>query len=108
MVLNPLRAGMVELKRQIYLGDDRFVETMQAKSEGLSKAVGVPKTQTRPPAPPIEELASKYRNRNEAIAAIYATGEYSYQQIADFYGLHFTTVGKIVRKERTSERVGDD
>ena len=96
------------LKRQIYLGDDRFVETMQAKSEGLSKAVGVPKTQTRPPAPPIEELASKYRNRNEAIAAIYATGEYSYQQIADFYGLHFTTVGKIVRKERAAQRVGGD
>ena len=96
------------LKRQIYLGDDRFVETMQAKSEGLSEAVGVPKTQTRPPAPPIEELASKYRNRHEAIAAIYATGEYSYQQIADFYGLHFTTVGKIVRKEGASKRVRDD
>ena len=88
------------LKRQIYLGDERFVERMQATREGLSKAVGVPKTQKRPPAPPIEDLASKYRNRNEAIAAIYATGEYSYQQIADFYGLHFTTVGKILRKER--------
>ena len=43
---------------------------------------------------------SKYKNRNDAIVAAYATGVYSYQQIADFYGLHFTTVGKILRKAR--------
>jgi hypothetical protein len=25
-------------------------------------------------------------------------GEYSYQQIAEFFGVHFTTVGRIVRR----------
>jgi DNA-directed RNA polymerase specialized sigma24 family protein len=73
---------------------------MQAKCEGLSKTVGVPQVQKRPPAPPLEELASKYEDRNQGIVVAYATGEYSYQQIADFYGLHFTTIGKILRKAR--------
>jgi hypothetical protein len=90
-----------DLNRQIYLGDAQFVERMQAKREGLSKTAGVPKAQKRPPAPPLAALASTYPNRNEGIVAAYATGEYSYQQIADFYGLHFTTVGKILRKART-------
>ena len=90
-----------DLNRQIYLGDEAFVERMQAKHEGLSKTVGVPKAQKRPPAPALERLASSYKSRNEGIVAAYATGEYSYQQIADFYGLHFTTVGKILRKART-------
>lgn len=27
----------------------------------------------------------------------YATGGYSYQKIADYFGVHFTTVGRIVR-----------
>ncbi len=90
-----------DLNRQIYLGDAQFVERMQAKREGLSKTVGVPKAQKRSPAPPLEALASRYPNRNEGIVAAYATGEYSYQQIADFYGLHFTTVGKILRRART-------
>jgi DNA-directed RNA polymerase specialized sigma24 family protein len=27
----------------------------------------------------------------------HATGAYSYQQIADHFGIHFTTVGRIVR-----------
>ena len=76
---------------------------MQAKSEGLSETVGVPKAQKRPPAPPLEEFASSYEDRNQGIVAAYATGEYSYQQIGDFYGLHFTTVGKILRKSRASQ-----
>ncbi len=31
------------------------------------------------------------------MAAAHATGEYSYQQIAAHFGVHFTTVGRIVR-----------
>ena len=89
-----------DLSRQIYLGDDAFVKRMQARCEGLSNTVGVPRAQKRAPAPPLEELASGYDNRNDAIVAAYATGEYSYQQLGDFYGLHFTTIGKILRKAR--------
>ena len=89
-----------DLNRQIFLGNEAFVERMQTKSEGLSKTVGVPKAQKRRPAAPLEELASRYEDRNQGIVAAYATGEYSYQQIGDFYGLHFTTIGKILRKAR--------
>ena len=77
-----------------------FVERMQAQCDGLSKTVGVPQAQKRSPAPPLVELALKYENRNEGIVAAYETGAYSYQEIADFYELHFTTVGKILRKAR--------
>jgi DNA-directed RNA polymerase specialized sigma24 family protein len=34
--------------------------------------------------------------------AAHGTGEYSYQQIADFFGVHFTTVGRVVRRSRQS------
>ncbi|MBU0499970.1 MAG: hypothetical protein KJ558_16755, partial [Gammaproteobacteria bacterium] len=47
---------------------------------------GVPKAQKRPPAPPLERFMAEYANRDEGIAAAYATGEYSYQQIADRCG----------------------
>ena len=48
---------------------------MQAKFEGLSKTVGVPKVQKRPPAPALEEFASSYEDRNQGIVAVYATGK---------------------------------
>ena len=92
-----------DLNRQIFLGNDRFVERMQAKQEGLSDAVGVPNVQKRPPATPLDKISSEYDDRNKGILASYATGEYSYQQIADHYGLHFTTVGKIVRRARVEQ-----
>jgi len=91
-----------DLNRQIFLGSEAFVERMQARCKGLSETVGVPKAQKRPPAPPLEQLASRYKDRNQGIVAAYATGEYSYQEIADFYGLHFTTIGKILRRVRAT------
>ncbi|MES9859064.1 MAG: hypothetical protein ABW166_21100 [Sedimenticola sp.] len=93
-----------ELNRQVFLGDDDFVERMQTKHAGLSRVVGVPKAQKRPPAPSLDQISSEYEARDEGILAAYATGEYSYQQIAVHYGLHFTTVGKNVRKTRNQQK----
>jgi len=94
-----------DLNRQIFLGDDAFVERMQSKDEMLSKTVGVPKGHKRPPAPPIGKLMAEHTDRDSGIAAVYATGEYSYQEIADYLGLHFTTVGKIVRRAKPEKKV---
>jgi putative transposase len=92
------------LNQQIYLGDDEFVAGMLANDESTGEAIGVPKVQRRVPAPPLELLASGYATRDAGIVAAYATGEYSYQQIGQFYGLHFTSVGNIVRRARCREK----
>lgn len=86
------------LKGQIYLGDEEFVKRMQANLELVRTDVNIPKRRRRLPAPSLEQLASQYVDRNQAIHAAYRTGQYSYQEIGDYFGLHFTTVGQIVRK----------
>jgi len=92
------------LNRQVFLGDDRFVSLMQEKIKGVSQDVNIPKAQRRPPAPSLQAIAAKHDSRDYAIVAAYATGQYSYQQIAEFFGLHFTTVGKIVRAARSGNK----
>lgn len=52
--------------------------------------------QRRPP-PPVEHVAGKHSHRDEAIVAAHASGGCSDQQIAEYFGVHFTTVGRIVR-----------
>jgi hypothetical protein len=52
------------------------------------------------------QLSPRARNRDEAIVAAYATGEFSYQRIATFFGLHFTAVGRIVRATRKRKNNG--
>lgn len=70
------------LNRQVFLGDDHFVQQMQQKVKGLSEDFNIPKTHRRPTALPLEKITKAHANRNEAIMAMYATDEYSYLQIA--------------------------
>jgi len=39
-----------------------------------------------------------HRDRNAAIMTAYATGAYSYREIAEHFGIHLATVGRVVRK----------
>ena len=91
------------LNRQVFLGDDAFVERMQNAHDALRSVtadVNIPRAHRRPPAPPLSEIAATHSDREAAMAVAHASGEYSYQQIAEFFGVHFTTVGRVVRASR--------
>ena len=45
-----------------------------------------------------QAIRRQHKNRDDAIRAAYETGAYSYQEIAKEFGVHFTTVGRIVRQ----------
>ena len=91
--------GMWEgLRQQIYLGDAAFVHRMQAKAKVRGDAMTVPRAQRRPPAPTLAAISARHPDRNAAIMAAYATGAYSYREIAEHFGVHLATVGRIVRK----------
>jgi transposase len=49
-------------------------------------------------AKPLELYSSIYDKR-EAIKKAYATGGYTLKQIAAHFGLHYSTVSRIVNKE---------
>ncbi len=85
------------LRQQIYLGDEKFVERMQSKAQVSGDELTVPRAQRRSPAPSLATLAAGHGERDAAIVAAYATGAYSYREIAAHFGLHLATVGRIVR-----------
>lgn len=94
-----------ELKHQIYLGDDRFVTQTQARlDDEKADDVNIPWGQRRGPAPALDAIAARHKDRNRAMVEAYETGEYSYQRIGQHFGVHFTTVGRIVRGARNTER----
>lgn len=87
-----------DLQGQIYLGDDDFVEQMRGKLGERKEDVNIPRIQQRGPAPKLSAVRRQHKNRDDAIRAAYQTGAYSYQQIGKEFGVHFTTVGRIVRQ----------
>ena len=87
-----------DLKGQIYLGDYDFVAEMRGKLGEGDEDVNIPRVQQRGPAPNLGAIHRQHANRDDAIRAAYDTGDYSYQQLAKEFGVHFTTVGRIVRQ----------
>jgi REP element-mobilizing transposase RayT len=87
----------LNLKGQVFLGDEQFVNRMQAHIPDGNDDVQIPLAQRRPKPQPLNEIEQLSSERNAAIIAAYATGGYSYQQLADYFDIHFSTVGKVVR-----------
>ena len=93
------------IKAQVFLGDEPFVTRMQGYLQTGRDDVQIPLSQRRPPAPPLATIERRVKDRNTAIATAHATGAYSYQQIAEHFGVHFTTVGRIVRDANKNKLV---
>ena len=88
------------LRQQIFFGDEApFVALMQAQARIEGDALSVPLAQRRTPAPSLEYFASSNEERNAAIVAEYASGAYSYRQIAAYFGIHLATIECIVRAD---------
>ena len=86
-----------DLRQQIYLGDESFVERMQARAKMVGDVLTVPQAQRRSPAEPLTAFTAHTGGRNAGIVAAYATGAYSYREISEAFGVHLATVGRIVR-----------
>jgi putative transposase len=89
------------LRGQIYLGSDAFLERLRQPptDEALRE---IPRTQRHPFAYPIEHYRCTYADRRSAMAAAFASGDYSMREIADAFGVHYTTVSRSVRQVRES------
>lgn len=95
----------LNLHGQVFLGNEQFVERMQARMEAkMREDVQIPAVQRRAPALSLTDIEAGAESRNAAIVVAYATGAYSYQQIADHFGLHFHDGGQNSQKGRVRHR----
>ncbi len=58
----------------------------------------VPKAQRRVLAKSLDVYRSSYSNRDEAMALAYGSGAYSMKEIGEFFGVHYMTVSRAVRR----------
>ena len=90
-----------QLKAQVFLGDEQFIERMQKHAAPTQRGdIQIPMAHRRAPAASLPQIEKESPDRNAAIVRAHASGAYSYQQIAEHFGIHFTSVGRIVRGVR--------
>ncbi|MCG6869385.1 MAG: addiction module toxin RelE [Gammaproteobacteria bacterium] len=85
-----------ELKNQIYLDSDAFVDTMQRKIDADRRLSEIPKTQRRPVSRPLTWYFDKHRDRDTAIFEALNSGGYNMREISEHGGLPYSRIGRIV------------
>ena len=87
-----------DLKAQMYLGGETFRKSLQTRMEkipGMENA----RAQRRAMGLPIDEYVAQVRDRssrNAAIYAAYASGDYTQQELAAAFRLHYASISRIV------------
>ena len=90
------------LKHQIYLGNDNFVEKhMKHLTNYEGKLSEIPQKQRRKPAKSLKEYQDLNTSRNDAIVSAYQSGAYTMDEIANYFGCHYSTVSRIIAKCKT-------
>lgn len=92
-----------QLQGQIYLGSETFVKKMQAQIENRQALDEIPRAQRRGLTQPLTDFERRYP-RNEAMARAYLSGQHTMAAIAGHFGVHYSTVSRMVREHENSEK----
>lgn len=93
-----------KLHNQIYLGSEQFVQRMQKEIECLQALQEVPRTQRRPVAKPLDHYADHASSPFLAMALAYLSGDYTMKTIADYFGVHYTTVSRAIKEYEATKK----
>jgi len=92
-----------ELKKQVFLGDELFVEKAIASINEADELQEVPRMQRRGKAKPLVWYEESFSSRDEGIVNAYASGSYSMKAISNQFNVHYSTVSRVVRKAETRD-----
>ncbi len=86
------------LRCQVFLGTDGFVERHRALAADPQRLREIPRVQRRALAQPLSLFADQYAPRREAMARAFLSGAYTMQEVAEHFGVHYSTVSRAVRR----------
>ena len=92
-----------QLQGQIYLGSETFITKMQSLLDQQIFPAEIPRAQRQAVKRALVDFAKKYP-RDEAIALAYLSGQHTMAAIAKHFGVHYTTVSRVVKNHEHREQ----
>jgi hypothetical protein len=86
-----------DLKNQIFLGSEEFVNKKQKQIKEKEFLSEVPHLQKRKLPKSLEYYAKKYSDQKIAITNAYLSGGYTLKEIGNYFGMHYSTISRIVK-----------
>jgi putative transposase len=90
-----------DLKQQILLGTEAFIEQMQENIGQAKDYSEVTMAQRRPNPASIKQYEKKAASRNAAIYDAYASCGYTLKEIGCFFEVNYSTVSGIIRSHKS-------
>lgn len=92
-----------KLQGQILLGEDSFIETFKDVLRNKETVKEIPRQQRYAGRPDLKEVFTKKgsggkHGRNQGVYDAHVTYGYSLKEIADYLGIHYTTVSKVIKE----------
>jgi len=100
--INFVRAGVglpsiwSNLKNQVFLGTEKFIEKNQKEIRKKESLEDIPKLQKRKIPKPLAYYDDKFKEQNKAIVHAYLSGGYTLKALGDYFGKHYSTISRIV------------
>jgi REP element-mobilizing transposase RayT len=92
-----LPSALQQTRHQLVLGDDAFVERHRQNKESETLRE-ISKAHRKTVALSLDQYQTRHTNRDEAMAQAYLSGAYTMAEIGRFFGVHYMTVSRAVRK----------
>jgi len=92
-----------QVKGQIFLGSEYFLAKMEQFMEQKEKLTEIPRTQRYATRPSLEELFQTNNTRQMKIYQANQKFGYTLKEIGQYFGLHYTTISKIIKKVENEE-----
>ena len=86
-----------DIKGQIYLGTDKYIESIEKLLKDKKSFKEIPKIQTKL-VKPLNWFRTRYTDRPRMCYEAHVLGHYSMREIAEFLGLHYQTVSRDIQK----------
>ena len=92
-----------QLQGQVYLGSEAFVRKMQVLVDKKPSLTEIPRAQRRASKRALADFAGAHA-RNQAIALAYLSGQHTMAEIAEHFGLHYTSVSRLVKAYEADQK----
>jgi hypothetical protein len=101
------RTSWKEIQSQVLLGEEEFIEKFKEVLEDKKQVMEIPRPQRyigRPSLAHIFKEQNAKDQRNTSINNAHISQGYTLKEIADYLGIHYTTVSKVIAKAEANKK----
>jgi len=106
-----VRAGVKEdsllkkVRGQMFLGEDNFIEKLRGFIRGKETLKEIPRVQRYITRPSLEKMFRGKRVKDKTVYRAHVTYGYTLKEIAEYLGVHYTTISRAVKRVEDEKRM---